>query len=61
MSEEVIKVLDKLIDKWADRIGSSGELGYNKDLDYICCDLIDFKNELEKYVIKKIDFNYENY
>ena len=61
MSEEVIKVLDKIIDKWTEKIGRSGEPNYNKDLDYMCCDLLDFRDELKKYVIIKIDFNYENY
>lgn len=52
MSEEVINKINNLIEKYKNKIGTSGALRYNRDLDSICCDLLDLKNELEKYVIK---------
>lgn len=44
---ELIKEIENIVDKYIERIGTMGNSDYNKNLDCICCDLLDLKFKYE--------------
>lgn len=45
-NEEIKGALDKLIDKYIEKIGTMGTLNYNRELDNFCSDIYDLKESI---------------